>query len=172
MMFRLLSVLLLTFALAGCVLESAKPLFPDQQGVLALEGLGTRFAAEVFENGAWKRQDNSITLTAEGRHYLGMSSEENSRPADFLLLPMEGSRHLLQMSEEGRSSGYVVVEIKDGTVLLQPVFCDEIKLPPDAASWISFSGTDCKVIGQPGLEDFTRLAEKLAPAKMRLVAVE
>ncbi len=171
-MFRLLSVLLLTFALAGCVLESAKPLFPDERGVLALGGLGTRFAAEVFDKGAWQRQDDSITFTAEGRHYMGTSKEENSRPTAFLLVAMGGQRYLLQVTEEGKPSGYVVAEIRDGAVMMQPVFCDEIKLLPDAASWITFSNTDCKVIGQPGLKDFERLAEKLAPAKMRLVAVE
>ncbi len=172
MMYRFFSLLLLTFALAGCVLESAKPLFPDERGVLALDGLGTRFAAEVFDKGAWQRQDDSITFTPEGRHYMGASKEESSRPTAFLLVAMGPSRYLLQVTEEGKPSGYVVAEIKDGAVLLQPVFCDEIKLLPDAASWITFSNTDCKVTGEPGLKDFERLAEKLAPAKMRLVAVE
>jgi hypothetical protein len=172
-MFNRLFILFLTLtALTACVLQSPEPLFAEQQGVLVLKGLGTRFSTETFADGAWKADEGVITFTAEGQHYIASNAKDKAT-VPMLFVKLGGARYVLQ-AREGTDKPviYLIAEVKDRRLQLQPLFCDELKKLPKAAETATFENMDCTIKGTPGTSTFSTLAGQIAPAKLRLVPVE
>lgn len=172
MLNRLFILLLTLTALTACVLQSPQPLFAEKQGVPALKGLGTRFSTEAFTDGAWKAEEGVITFTAEGQHYIASNAKDKAT-VPMLFVKLGGARYVLQ-AREGTDKPviYLIAEVKDRHVLLQPLFCDELKKLPKADETATFENMDCTVKGTPGTSTFATLASQIAPAKLRLVPVE
>lgn len=163
-----LASLALFLLLSGCVLESKTPLFGDTQGVLALNALGSEFTMETFADGTWKAEEGRAVFTAEGRHYM-LTTPDEQEPIEVLLVPLEGNRFVGQARENREKPFlYLIADVGQAEVLLSLLSCDELKALGTFAGDIGFSGGDCTFAGAPDLALFQKLAKAIPPAKSRL----
>jgi hypothetical protein len=94
-LFRVIFLGLLAFGLAGCNLETTKPLFADANAKLLLADY-PNLAAYERDDGKWKKSADSLNFTAEASHYL-VKSGNSDMVASFV--PLEGPWWILQAAE-------------------------------------------------------------------------
>lgn len=159
-------------ALAGCVLQSPKEIFPETKGVAALASLGTRFTSESLDrSGKWIREEGEISFAAEGHHYVAKNSKEKDE-IDVLFAAIGGNRFVMQArEEEGKPFAYMIAEVADGRLLVSPLLCDQLKTDAQVAAAITFEGSDCTVTGKWDEAAFAASVPLLGPAKLRLTPV-
>jgi hypothetical protein len=160
----------LAFLLAGCVLQSGKPNFKDSEGAVLPAGFVTTFVTENFTNGAWKAEEGSISFAASGKHYV--AKNEKAETIDVMFVALGKDAWVIQAAEKDKPSAYVMVEAKDDTLLLRPLFCDDLKKQEASAKLVRFEGSDCFLKGHVGVDVFKTLGAKAGDAKMRLRVVK
>ena len=162
--------IVLAFLLAGCVLQSEKPNFKDSEGVALPAEFVTSFVTENFTNGAWTAEKGSISFAASGQHYV--AKNEKSETIDVLFVALGKDAWVMQATEEDKPSAYVMVEAKDDTLLLRPLFCDDVKKQKAAMSLVRFETSDCFLTGSVVVDVFRTLGADVGDAKMRLRVVK
>lgn len=170
MLKRLLILIGMGLGLAGCVLQSHQPLFGESDGVSLPAALGKHFVMENFDDGAWAKEEGSITFKATGHHYVATDEAKKDEIA-ALFVPLDKNWWLLQATEPGKPSAYILAELSGDALLLRPLACEDLKQNPAAAAEISFEGDDCYLKGGQGLAYFKALITGAAPAKMRLAKI-
>ena len=162
--------IVLMVLLAGCVLQSEKPNFKDSEGVDLPAEFVTTFVTENFLDGAWKAEEGSISFAASGQHYV--ATNEKAETIDVLFVALGKDAWVMQAAEKDKPSAYVMVEAKDDTLLLRPLFCDDLKKQATSAKLVRFEGSDCFLKAHAGMDVFKTLAVKAGDAKMRLRVVK
>mgnify|MGYP000974784462 CR=1 FL=1 len=140
-------VLILAPLLGACVLQSETPLVSEQQGELALAGLGPAFDSYSLHDSSWDKEDESIMLTAEGQHYV-VSDGKDKLTATFK--GVDKNVWVMQAEEDGKPSAYIIATRDGSSLLLAPIACSAMK---DAASFdalVRFDGDDC--FAKPGID--------------------
>src|SRR5687767_1208529 len=104
--FRVIFLGLLAFGLAGCHLETKKPLFADTDAKLLLADY-PNLAAYERDEGHWKKSADPLSIKPEASHYLVKSGT-----SDMLVsfVPLEGPWWILQAAEATGPSTYVLIK--------------------------------------------------------------
>ncbi len=168
MLKRFLICLGMGLGLAGCMLQSHRPLFSESDGVPLPKVLGTHFVMQDFDNGTWNDEEGSITIKASGRHYLA-SDEAKKDEVAALFVPLSPNWWVLQAKEKDEPNVYMLAELSGKNLLLHALACEDLKKLAAAAAEISFEGDDCYLKGGAGLDYFKQMITSVEPAKMRLV---
>jgi hypothetical protein len=93
--FRAIFLGLVALGLAGCNLETRKPLFADAEAKLLLADYPNLAAYERDDDG-WKKSADSLNFTADTSHYLVKSGTSEMQ---ISFVPLEGPWWILQAAE-------------------------------------------------------------------------
>lgn len=138
-MMKSLAAVLVLLALSGCVLQSKSPLYADSAASLVF-GDKAR-VAEVFskKDGAWVSENERITLAPEGRHYV-VTMKDSVLAVAFI--PLEGSWHVLQATEAGKPTVYLLAKVSEHGADTRALACGDLKKDAGLAAWIDHQGDD------------------------------
>ena len=171
MLTRFLIFISMGFLLAGCVLQSREPVFSENDGSPLPANLGNHFVMENFDDGAWAKEEGSITLKAIGHHYVATDEAKKDEIA-ALFVPLDKNWWVMQAQEKDKPSVYILAKAEGNTLLLNLLTCEDLKLKPSAAVEISIEGDDCYLKGRQGIDYFKALMASATPAKMRLLKIK
>jgi hypothetical protein len=137
--FRVMFLMLLAFGLAGCNLETKKPLFADGHATLLLAGY-PNLAPYERDDGAWKKSTDPLSIKPEASHYLVRSGN-----SDMVIsfVPLEGSWLILQAAETAGPSTYVLVKAEPKELLIYPLACKELQESEKFGAQIEYAGSSC-----------------------------
>lgn len=153
-------------ALTGCILQSDQPLFSDRDSSLALGGKSGAAKLESLEKGEWVAEKDPVTITVKGNHYEALS-EKSTVILHFVSLG--GDDYVLQGTEDGKASSYLIAEVKDGVALVRPLACKDVKQEMKVSRWIRYDGDNCSVpLGSPVKMIFRTLADAKGEFTSRL----
>ena len=137
--FRVVFLGLLAFGLAGCNLETRKPLFADADAKLLLAGY-PNLAPYERDDGNWKKSTDPLSIKPEASHYLVRSGT-----SDMVIsfVPLEGPWWILQAAETAGSSNYVLVKAEPKELQIYSLECKTLQESGNFGSEIEFSGSSC-----------------------------
>jgi hypothetical protein len=169
MLKRLAVVAFLSVLLSGCILQSREPLFDDADGSLLLKDYGTRFASYTFTGAEWKKEDDTITFTAEQHHYIA-GDGKSEVPVTFVQLG--GDWWVMQGVEVGKPTAYLLAQARMGEVLFYPLTCKSLQEAGGFEDTVSFEGDDCFIRdGTDVLALFATLAASPGKPSTKLVPI-
>jgi hypothetical protein len=119
--FRLLLLVAMSFALAGCF-TSKQPVFDEAQAVAAL-GDGGRFATYSRNGRRFERDNESFDVRRNGTVYDFIDAKGVAMPVSFH--PLGRKRFVAQTRLEGGDYAYTVVRINAGEALVYTLDCDK-----------------------------------------------
>jgi hypothetical protein len=137
--FRAVFLGLLAMGLAGCNLETKKPLFAEADAKLLLADY-PKLAAYERDNGGWKKSADPLNFTAEASHYLVKSGTSEMRMS---FVPLEGPWWILQAAETSGTSSYVLVMAEPKELLIYSLACKKLQESGKFGSEIEFAGSSC-----------------------------
>jgi len=137
--FRVIFLSLLAFGLAGCNLETTKPLFADAEAKLLLANY-PNLAPYERNDGAWKKSADLLNFTDEESHYWVKSG--NSTMLAFFV-PLEGPWWILQVAETSGSWSYVLVKTEPKELLIYSLECKRLQESGKFGSEIEFKDSSC-----------------------------
>jgi hypothetical protein len=137
--FRVILLGLVAFALAGCNLETSKPLFADADAKLLLADYPNLAPYERNEGG-WKQSADVLDFTAEASHY-----QFKSGKLDLVVsfVPLEGPWWILQAAETAGPSTYVLAKAEPKELLIYSLACKELQESGKFGNEIEFAGSSC-----------------------------
>lgn len=136
--FRVIFLGLLAFALAGCNLETKKPLFADADAKLLLAGYPS-LAPYERDGGGWKMSTDPLSIKPEASHYL-VKSGNSDMVISFV--PLEGPWWILQAAETG-SATYVLVKAEPKELLIYALECKILQESGKFGTEIEFKDSSC-----------------------------
>jgi hypothetical protein len=139
--FRVITLGLLAFGLAGCNLETKKPLFAEADAKLLLADY-PNLAAYERDDGKWKKSADSLSLTAEASHYL-IRSGTSDMVVSFV--PLEGPWWILQAAETTGTSSYVLIKAEPKELLVFSLECKKLQESGKFGNEIEFKDSSCFV---------------------------
>lgn len=137
--FRVISLGLLAFGLAGCNLETRKPLFADADAKLLLADY-PELAAYERDDGNWKKSADPLNLTAEASHYLVKSGTSDTVVS---FVPLEGPWWILQAAETSGTSSYVLIKAEPKELLVFSLECKKLQESGKFGNDIEFMDSSC-----------------------------
>ena len=137
--FRVIFLGLLALGLAGCNLETKKPLFGDADARLLLAGYPNLESYERSDGG-WKKSTEPLVFSPEASHYLVKSG--NSDMMAFFV-PLEGPWWILQAAEASGTSSYVLVMAEPKELLIYSLECKRIQELGQFEDQIEFKDSSC-----------------------------
>jgi hypothetical protein len=167
MLLRVIAVLGMCLALAGCILQSKEPLFAETEGELLLAGYGSRFAAWSREDGAWRDDEETVTFVPAGRHY---AASEGKDRFDVIFVRLAPALFAMQAAEPGEPTSYLIAEARPGELLVHALECKALRQSGKFDAFIAFAGNDCLV--RDGIDAramFVAIAAQLGEATAKLV---
>lgn len=166
-MWKRLAVLgLCLIGLTGCILQSEQPLFSDKDSVLALGDKSGAAKIESLDKGEWVAEKDPVTITVKGKHYEAVS-EKSTVVLHFVSLG--GNDYVLQGSEDGKESSYLIAEVRDGVAMVRALACTDLKKDSRVSDWIKYDGDNCFIApGSPAMQLFMALAETRGEFTSRL----
>lgn len=141
MRFRAIFLGLLAFGLAGCNLETKKPLFTDADAKPLLSDYRYRnLTPYERDDGGWKRSNDPLTFLFVDPHYL-VSTGSSNMVASFV--PLEGPWWILQAAETSGASTYVLVKAEPKELLIYSLECKKLQESGKFGTEIEFEGSSC-----------------------------
>jgi hypothetical protein len=137
--FRAIFLGLVALGLAGCNLETRKPLFADAEAKLLLADYPNLAAYERDDNG-WKKSADSLNFTAEASHYLVKSGTSEMQ---ISFVPLEGPWWILQAGETTGTSSYVLVMAEPKELLIYSLECKKLQESGKFGDEIEFKDSSC-----------------------------
>lgn len=137
--FRAIFLGFLAFGLAGCNLESKKPLFADADAKLLLADY-PNLAPYERDDGNWKKSTDPLDFTAEASHYLVKSGTSNMQT---FFVPLEGPWWILQAAEATGTSSYVLIKAEPKELLIYSLACKTLQESGKFGSEIEFTDSSC-----------------------------
>lgn len=147
-------VLLIAFALPGCVLQSATPLFTDDQAELVLGAADTTMKTFSWKNGAWTEEMEPLALRVEGRHYV---ATDKGQAVNIAFVSLGGGWHAIQVTEGQKPAAYMLAKAADGGAILHVLACADLKKKPGFGTSITYMGDDCTA--RPGVDGISLFKE-------------
>jgi hypothetical protein len=137
--FRVIFLGLLAVGLAGCNLETKKPLFADADAKLLLADYPNLAPYERDERN-WKKSTDPLSIKPEASHYLVRSGN-----SDMVIsfVPLEGPWWILQAAETAGSSTYVLVKAEPKELLIYALECKRLQESEKFGSEVEFAGSSC-----------------------------
>lgn len=142
MLIRILAAAFLFLTLTGCILQSRKPIFSDEQGELILAPYGSRFESYSIDGGNWKKDEETISFTPANRHYVASDGK-----SDFTVTfaAIGGTWWAMQGQEKGNPANYYLADTQKGEVFFYPLTCKQLQDTAKFGDFIEFKGDDCFV---------------------------
>lgn len=137
--FRVIFLSLLAFGLAGCNLETKKPLFADVDAKLLLAGYAN-LAPYERDDGNWKKSADPLSIQAEASHYLVKSGNSDMV---ITFVPLEGPWWILQAAETSGASTYVLVKAEPKELLIYSLECKKLQESGKFGDKIEFKDSSC-----------------------------
>ena len=137
--FRVIFLGLLAFGLAGCNLETKKPLFADADAKLLLADY-PNLAPYERNDGGWKKSADPLNFTAEASHYLVKSGTSEMQ---MFFVPLEGPWWILQAAETTGTSSYVLVMAEPKELLIYSLACKKLQESGKFGDEIEFKDSSC-----------------------------
>jgi hypothetical protein len=138
MWFRVIFLGLLASGLAGCNLETKKPLFTDAEAKPLLADY-PNLAAYERDDGGWKKSDEPLNVAPEGSHYL-VTLGNSKMQVSFV--PLDGPWWILQATEATGSS-YVLIKAEPKELLVSALDCKSLKGGGVYDTTIDFVDSSC-----------------------------
>ena len=130
---------LLAFGLAGCNLETKKPLFADADAKLLLADY-PNLAPYERSDGDWKKSADPLSIKPEASHYL-VKSGNSDMVISFVAL--EGPWWILQAAETSGASTYVLVKAEPKELLIYSLECKKLQESRKYGTEIEFKDSSC-----------------------------
>ena len=137
--FRVIFLGLLAFGLAGCNLETRKPLFADADAKLLLADY-PNLASYERDDGGWKKSTDSLSIKPEASHYLVKSGNSDMV---ITFVPLEGPWWILQAAETTGTSSYVLVLAEPKELLIYSLECKKLQESGKFGDEIEFKDSSC-----------------------------
>ena len=137
--FRVIFLGLLAFGLAGCNLESKKPLFADADAKLLLADY-PNLAPYERDDGGWKKSTDPLSIKPEASHYLVKSGNSDMV---MTFVPLEGAWWILQAAETSGTSSYVLVMAEPNELLIYSLECKKLQESGKFGDEIEFKDSSC-----------------------------
>lgn len=137
--FRVIFLGLLAFGLAGCNLETKRPLFADADAKLLLAGY-PNLAPYERDDGNWKKGTDPLSIQPEASHYL-VKSGNSDMVISFV--PLEGPWWIMQAAETTGASTYVLVKAEPKELLIYSLECKKLQESGKFGSEIEFKDSSC-----------------------------
>ena len=118
MLTRFFAAVVLCFSLSGCVLQSEQPIFTDADSRLLLASYGTRFASYTSTGGNWSKEEETLSFTAEGQHYV---ASDGKVKIDVNFANISGDWWVVQVQEGGKPPNYALAEAQNGGIFIYPL---------------------------------------------------
>jgi hypothetical protein len=138
---RVIFLGLLALSLAGCNLETRKPLFADADAKLLLADYPNLVAYER-DDGNWKKSADSLNLSAEASHYLVRSGTSD---VVVSFVPLEGPWWILQAAETAGTSSYILIKAEPKELLAYSLECKKLQESGKFGNEIEFKDSSCFV---------------------------
>lgn len=176
-MLRLALAVLLSVLLAGCILETERPLFKEEDGALALGRKASAYGAWNKVNGTWqeaKTEAGHLILNPEGRHYRieivdAASKDTTQEQMRVLFVPLAQKKFVLQAEADGENPVYAIGELVGRDLLISALFCTDLKKTDAASKEIIFEGLNCRASKVKNPREFlARIASSLPPPELKL----
>jgi hypothetical protein len=168
MLFRFLSVSL-CLLLCGCILQSPKPLFSENEGKPVLKQFGNSFVAFNRESGEWRKQDDVVKFTTVGNHYV---VKDKSGNINVLFAQLSDQWFLMQTNETGKPATYLLAKFEGKALVLNILSCKVLKTNVSMRDAISFKGDDCTANAQMTKDKFVELTKSPEPALLKIEAAK
>jgi hypothetical protein len=136
--FRVIFLGLLAFGLAGCNLETKKPLFADGDAKLLLADY-PNLAPYERDEGGWKKNADPLNFLPEASHYLVKSGTSEM---SISFVPIEGPWWVLQASEATATS-YVLIKAEPKELLVYSLECKKLMESGKFGTEIEFKDSSC-----------------------------
>ena len=162
------AILSLCLFLCGCVLQSPTPLFSDADGKPLLRSFGKQFVAYDKVKGNWEKQKELITFAPAANHYV---VHDKSGDIGVVFVPLKDKWWLLQATEKGKSSTYMLAEMQGKSLLLHILSCKVLKTNKSMKDAITFKGDDCTATASMTKDRFVELTKSPEPAVLKIEAV-
>ena len=137
--FRVIFLGLLALGLAGCNLETRKPLFADADAKLLLAGY-PNLAPYERDGGGWKKSADPLSIKPEASHYLVKSGNSDMV---MTFVPLEGPWWILQAAETTGTSSYVLVMAEPKELLIYSLECKKLQESGKFGDEIEFKDSSC-----------------------------
>jgi hypothetical protein len=137
--FRAIFLSLLAFGLAGCNLETKKPLFADADAKLLLADYPNLSPYER-DDGGWKKSTDPLSIKPDASHYLVRSGN-----SDMVIsfVPLEGPWWILQAAETTGTSSYVLVMAEPKELLIYSLECKKLQESGKIGDEIEIKDSSC-----------------------------
>ena len=165
-LFRWLGVLL-CLMLGGCILQSPKPIFAENEGKPVLKQFGSSFVAFNRESGEWKKQDDVVKFTTVGNHYV---VQDKSGDINVLFAQLSDQWWVMQTNETGKPATYLLAKFEGKALVLNILSCKVLKTNVSMKDAISFKGDDCTANEQMTKDKFIELTKSPEPAVLKIEA--
>ena len=167
MLSRILTAILLSLLLSACVLQSEVPVIAATEGEPLLKDYGLRFASYTLENGAWKKEEDKIDFTVEGKHYLAIGKDAT---LDIAFRELSGNWYVMQAAEKDKGATYLLAEAKPGEIMVYPISCSALDKAGKFGDAVEFKGDDCFIKqGADANALFNAVLAMPGPSEMKLV---
>ena len=138
--FRVIFLGLLAFGLAGCNLETKKPLFAEAESKLLLADY-PNLAAYERDGDGWKKSDEQFSFAPDASHYIVRSGKSGMI---ISFVPIEGAWWVLQAADAA-STSYVLIKAELKELLVYSLECKILKESRKFERDIEFRESSCFV---------------------------
>ena len=167
MLTRLFAAVVLCLSLSGCVLQSEQPIFSDADSKLLLASYGTRFASYTLAGGNWSKEEEILSFSAEGQHYVATDGKVK---IDVNFVNISGDWWVVQVQEGGKPPNYALAEAQNGGIFIYPLACKAMREQGGFERFVNFKNDDCIVReGADTAAMFAALVAEPGTADMKLV---
>ena len=168
LLFRFLGISI-CMLLCGCILQSPKPLFSENEGKPVLKQFGNSFVTFNRESGEWKKQDDVVKFKAVGNHYVVL---DKTGGINVLFAQLNDQWWVMQTNETGKPSTYLLAKFEGKALVLNILSCKILKTNVSMKDAISFKGDDCAANAQMTKDKFVELTKSPEPALLKIEAVK
>ena len=163
-MVRAVVTLVILPLLAGCVLQSEKPLITDANAVLAFGDKPVDLHSFQWQDGGWQATvPPVITVLPEGKHYVVPNMDDGAdqtKAAQYYFMALGQGQLLIEVVTKGEVD-YAAASW-DGTEMLVAAFdCSAMQDKPGVAALVTFDGDNCSL--KPDALDAALVFDTLYP---------
>ena len=148
-------------------MQSEQPIFTDADSRLLLASYGARFASYTSTGGNWSKEEETLSFTAEGHHYV---ASDGKVKIDVNFVNISGDWWVVQVQEGGKPPNYALAEAQNGGIFIYPLACKAMREQGGFERFVVSKDDDCTVRqGADTAAMFASLAAEPGTADMKLV---
>ena len=163
---KLLVLAMLPVLLSACVLQSAVPVFTEDQAKLVLGSTATAMQSYSWKNGAWAAEEDPLTLSVEGQHYI---AKDKDSAVSLAFVPLHGNWFAVQAVEARKAAVYTLAVVENRTAILHVLSCSDLKKRTALDPYVEYKDDDCFIkAGASAMALFVELIKAPGEPSMKL----